>query len=243
LGQSRYICVVQLFYSQHIVDGKILLDETESRHAVSVLRKTQGDILQVIDGKGNRYSAELFDAHKKQAKLEIRETETFPESISKLHLVVAPTKNIDRIEWLLEKSIEIGIASIQFIQCERSERKMVNRERLEKIALAACKQSLTWHFPELHDLVPFKSFIETEREGQLFIAVCEEAEADIRKMKSLDKKVYVMIGPEGDFSPNEYALAKKAGWQGISLGQKRLRTETAALVAVANINLIQSWHD
>lgn len=236
--QSRYICAVQLFYSQQISEGKILFDETESRHAISVLRKQKGDILQVIDGKGSCFEAEILDANKKRALLEIKGQKEYPKAKQSLHLVVAPTKNIDRIEWLLEKSIEIGLTSIHFIQAERSERKNVNMERLEKIALAACKQSLTWHFPELHTIESLKSFLEKPTHGNQFIAVCEEAEILLKTTTRLENEVWVMIGPEGDFSPNEYEMAKAAGWQGISLGDKRLRTETAALLAVAEINFI-----
>jgi len=236
--QSRYICAVQLFYSQQFSEGKILFDEVESRHAISVLRKQKGDILQVIDGKGTCYEAEILDANKKRVLLEIKGQTAYPKAEQSIHLVVAPTKNIDRIEWLLEKSIEIGLASINFIQCERSERKNVNMERLEKIALAACKQSLTWHFPELHGIESIKSFLEKPIQGNRFIAVCEEAEVLLRPTTSIEDEVWIMIGPEGDFSTREYKEAKAAGWKGLSLGGKRLRTETAALLAVAEINFI-----
>jgi len=229
---------VQLFHSQQINEGKILLDETESRHAISVLRKQLGDVLQVIDGKGTCYEAEIIEANKKRALLEIRGQTDYPKSDKALHLVVAPTKNIDRIEWILEKSIEIGLASIHFIQCERSERKNIKMDRLEKIALAACKQSFTWHFPEINAMKPFKNFLDETREGNRFIAVCDGAEILLKTTTPIQNEVWVMIGPEGDFSPGEYAEARAAGWRGISLGEKRLRTETAALLAVAEINFI-----
>ncbi len=229
---------MQLFYSQQISEGKILLDETESRHAISVLRKQKGDVLQVIDGKGGCYDAKITEANKKRALLSIQNQTSYPKSDKQLHLVLAPTKNIDRIEWLLEKAIEIGLSSIHFIQCERSERKQVNLERLEKIALAACKQSLTWHFPEIHAMQNLSSFLSEQASGDRFIAVCEEAEFLLQKTSEIKNEVWVMIGPEGDFSPREYEEARKAGWKGISLGDKRLRTETAALLAVAEINFI-----
>jgi len=164
---------VQLFYSQQISEGKILFDERESRHAISVLRKQLGDILQVIDGKGTCYEAEIIEANKKRALLEIKSQIVYPKPSKSLHLVVAPTKNIDRIEWLLEKSIEIGLASIHFIQCERSERKNINMDRLEKIALAACKQSLTWNFPQLHTMESSKSLFEKPTQANQSSAVCE----------------------------------------------------------------------
>lgn len=229
---------MQLFYSQQISEGKILLDETESRHAISVLRKQNGELLQVIDGRGSCFEAEIIEANKKRVLLEIKGQVDYPKAKQALHLVVAPTKNIDRIEWLLEKSIEIGLASVHFIQCERSERKNVNMERLEKIALAACKQSLTWHFPELEAMQSLKSFLDRPAQGNKFIAVCEEAEFLLKTNSEILDEVWVMIGPEGDFSPREYAEAKAAGWQGVSLGEKRLRTETAALLTVAEINFI-----
>lgn len=233
-----YLCRVQLFYSSRIEGNRLFLNEEETRHAISVLRKSAGDRLQVIDGKGNLFLAEILRATKKETELEIHHTQNFPKPANELHLVVAPTKNMDRMEWLLEKSIEIGLSSLSFIRCEHSERKQVNMERLEKIALAACKQSLTWHFPVLNDIVPFKNCIKNNQPKQGFIAVCNDAETVLGTQTVLKESVHLMIGPEGDFSESEYLEAKKAGWIGLSLGEKRLRTETAALVAVANLNLI-----
>lgn len=219
-------------------DRRIVLNEEETRHAISVLRKVPGDLLQVIDGKGNLFTAEIIRATKRETELEIRQTQNYPKAAKELHLIVAPTKNIDRIEWLLEKSIELGLSSIQFIRCEHSERKQVNMERLEKIALAACKQSLTWHFPPLYDIVPFRDYIENKVTKQCFIAVCKEAQVVLNAHTKLSEQIHLMIGPEGDFTESEYQAAKKAGWIGLSLGEKRLRTETAALAGVAGINLL-----
>ncbi|MHB1278106.1 MAG: RsmE family RNA methyltransferase [Bacteroidia bacterium] len=229
---------MQLFYSSRIEGDRIFLNEEETRHATSVLRKVAGDLLQVIDGKGNLFGARIVKATKRETELEILETKKFSEPEKEIHLVVAPTKNMDRMEWLLEKSIEIGLSSLSFIRCEHSERKQVNMERLEKIALAACKQSLTWHFPELHDMVPFTDYIQRMHPDQGFIAVCKDAEVILNKQTELKERVHLMIGPEGDFSDNEYALARAAGWTGLSFGNKRLRTETAALLGVTNINFL-----
>ncbi len=215
-----------------------MLSEEETRHAISVLRKVPGDHLQVIDGKGNLYGARITKAAKRETELEILETKKFPGPEKEIHLVVAPTKNMDRMEWLLEKSIEIGLSSLSFIRCEHSERKQVNMGRLEKVALAACKQSLTWHFPILNDLVPFKEYLQNVQPKQGFIAVCKDAEVVLNKRTLLEAEVHLMIGPEGDFSESEYMAAKNAGWVGLSLGEKRLRTETAALVGVTNLNFL-----
>lgn len=235
---EAYLCLVQLFYSSRIESKQIFLNEEETRHAISVLRKVPGDIVQVIDGRGNLFKAVIVKATKREVELEILETQNFPKPLRQVHLVVAPTKNMERMEWLLEKSIEIGLSSLSFIRCEHSERKQVNMERLEKIALAACKQSLTWHFPQLNDIIPYKKFLMEVRPNQGFIAVCKDAEIILNKQTKLNDQIHLMIGPEGDFSEDEYMLAKGAGWIGLSLGDKRLRTETAALVGVANINFL-----
>lgn len=229
---------MQLFYSSRIENSRIILNEEETRHAISVLRKVPGDVLHVIDGKGNLFKALINKVNKKETELEIQETKTYPKPEKEIHLVVAPTKNMDRMEWLLEKSIEIGLSSLSFIRCEHSERKQVNMERLEKIALAACKQSLTWHFPELNDIVPFKNYLQSVHPMQGFIAVCKDAESVLNKQTSLKEQVHLMIGPEGDFTEDEYMLAKSAGWIGLSLGNKRLRTETAALAGVVGLNFL-----
>lgn len=235
---GAYLCLVQLFYSSRIEDGRILLNEEETRHAISVLRKVPGDLLQVIDGKGNLYAARIVKVAKRETELEILETKKFPSPEKEIHLVAAPTKNMDRMEWLLEKGIEIGLSSLSFIRCEHSERKQVNMERLDKIALAACKQSLTWHFPVLNDIVPFKEYLKNVQPKQGFIAVCKDAEEVLDKETHLKEAVHLMIGPEGDFSESEYLAAKNAGWVGLSLGEKRLRTETAALVGLTNLNFL-----
>lgn len=235
-----YLWPVQLFYSEHIDGKEILLDADESRHATQVLRKRIGDEVLVMDGKGSLYTTRITEIKKKETRLDVLSKQEFPPSQAKIRLVVAPTKNNDRIEWLLEKSIEIGLAGIQFVRCDRSERKQVNLERLQKIAVAACKQSLSWHFPEIGDIIPFKDYLNQKQQGSCLIGVCENAEIHLKPGIQLEEEVHILIGPEGDFTPEEYELAKKAGWKGISFGEKRLRTETAALLAVANLNFLHS---
>lgn len=192
-----------------------------------------------MDGKGGLYTARIREIKKKETHLDIVESKHFSNTTHPIYLAVAPTKNMDRIEWLLEKSIEIGLSGIQFIRCDRSERKQVNMERLQKIALSACKQSLSWYLPEISDMIPLKDFVATNVEATRLIGVCEGAELNLTPGFSYSGPVHILIGPEGDFTPEEYALAKSAGWKGISFGEKRLRTETAALLAVASLNFLK----
>src|SRR5690606_26524965 len=168
---------MQLFYSQRIEGDTIYLDADETRHAISVLRKREGDTLQVMDGKGHLYEAQLINSGKKETQLQVITKTFYPERPKKLHIAIAPTKNTDRIEWFVEKSIEMGVDQISFLRCARSERKQINTDRIEKIALSAAKQSLSWHLPIIHPMLPFSSFVKENTESEVrWIAVCEGAE-------------------------------------------------------------------
>ncbi len=230
---------MQLFYVPNISSSEIVLDETESKHAVRVLRLSTGDNLQLIDGKGNFYEAEITDANPKKCRLRILKSER--ESGKRnfhLHIAIAPTKNTDRFEWFLEKATEIGIDEITPLITTHSERKTVNPDRLEKILISAMKQSLKACLPKLNELTFFKELVINNKTQNRFVAYCD----DIQKthLKDLVKKgsdILILIGPEGDFTPEEVQFAAENGFEVVSLGTSRLRTETAGIVACSIVNL------
>lgn len=211
------------------------LPESDSQHCVKVLRKSPGDIIDVIDGKGHRFTCRLTEAHPKRAIVEIIDSESIPPFWpNRISIGVAPTKHLDRMEWLTEKLTEIGVNSITPLLCRYSERKEIKSVRLEKIAVSAMKQSLKAECPEVSEMTPFKRFIESTKDyPQKFIAHCDAAYE--RRMLSREytpgKDTVIIIGPEGDFSSEEIEAATAAGFIPVSLGDARLRTETAALTA------------
>lgn len=230
---------MQLFYAPHI-DTDSELPEEEAAHALRVLRLKEGDDIHIIDGKGFFYKATLCGSRPKHCSVIIRERiAQKPLWTFNLHIAVAPTKNIDRMEWLVEKATEIGIDAITFLHCRHSERKEIKINRLEKIAISAMKQSGKARLPQLTGMVPFKEIIRQPFSGRRFIAHCEESQ------KTLLKETYVsgqdallLIGPEGDFSKEEIQLAIENGFEPVSLGESRLRTETAALVGCHSLQLL-----
>jgi len=230
---------MQLFYVPNISGAEVFLDETESKHAVKVLRLSIGDAIQLVDGKGGFYEAEVSDANPKKCRLKITNTQiNFGKKDFHLHLAVAPTKNIDRFEWFLEKATEIGINEITPLLTEHSERKTVKTERLEKILVSAMKQSVKAFLPVINEVTSFNDLITNSTSGNKFIAHCYEGEK--KHLKNEVKKgedILILIGPEGDFSREEVELAKQNGFREISLGTSRLRTETAAVVACHIVNL------
>ncbi|MCA1759298.1 MAG: 16S rRNA (uracil(1498)-N(3))-methyltransferase, partial [Bacteroidales bacterium] len=220
---------MQLFYVPNVAKSEIVLDETESKHAIRVLRLNAGDKVQVVDGAGGFYTAEITEPHPKKCKLSILEShKEFGKRQFKLHIAIAPTKNIDRFEWFLEKATEIGIDEITPLLCEHSERKNIKPDRLEKILVSAMKQSVKAYLPKLNPLVPYNNFIKLNGTSQKFIAHCNVGEKPHLK-NEIEKggNVIILIGPEGDFSPDEVEQAKTNGFREISLGPSRLRTETA----------------
>lgn len=231
---------MQLFYGYKEGD-RVMLSEDESKHAVKVLRKSVGDELNVFDGKGNLYTGRIVDNHPKHCGITIDNVEenwgALPYSF---HLAIAPTKNMDRLEWLVEKAVEIGISRITPLLCEHSERKVLKPARLERILLSATKQSLKGTLPQLDELTAFKEFIQQQNGMPTFIGYCGEGIKSPlhQKMREHGSSVCVMIGPEGDFSPAEFEAALKAGIQGITLGDQRMRTETAGLAAVHTAHLV-----
>jgi 16S rRNA (uracil1498-N3)-methyltransferase len=227
-----------LFYVPDLVSGYILPEE-ESQHAVKVLRLQMGAEITVVDGVGGYYKAKISNPHPKHCTFEI--TESLLEYRKRdfhLHIAIAPTKNIERLEWFIEKATEIGIDEITPLLCRFSERKIIKAERLEKIIVSAAKQSVKAYFPILHPLCTFDELIKTHQSSQKFIAHCYEEDKKLLQneiKKSTD--VLILIGPEGDFSKEEVQKALSVGFIPVSLGNSRLRTETAGVVACHTVNL------
>lgn len=233
---------MNLFYTPDISSNFYSLNEEESRHCQKVLRLHEGDLIQLTDGRGTIYQAQIVNSRGRQVAVEvISSQEKYGIRNYHLHLAVAPTKNIDRFEWFLEKATEIGVDEITPLICEHSERRQLRIDRLEKIITSAVKQSLKAYHPVLHPMADYKNFILQKREGQLFIAHLEESNPVLlQKLYLKGSDATIMIGPEGDFSDTEVASAIKATYQCVSLGNSRLRTETAAVVAchaVAMLNV------
>ena len=198
-----------------------------------VLRYTTGDEILLTDGKGTTYTARITNPHPKHCDFEIISSEKQePHHAFHLHIAIAPTKNIERMEWAIEKCVEIGVDEITPLLCRFSERKQLRTDRLEKIILSAAKQSLTPYLPVLHELTPYDDFIKSQRQGQRFIAHCYNEDKRVLKDEiERGRDVLILIGPEGDFSEKEIADALSMGFIPVSLGDSRLRTETAAVVA------------
>lgn len=231
---------MNLFFQPGIPEGIIYLDAEESRHAVRVLRMTEGDQLDLTDGKGYFYSAKITKADSKKCQFEILEKREVKKRNFQIHIAIAPTKNADRNEWFVEKAVEIGIDEISFIICKNSERKTINMERIEKIAISAMKQSQQAWLPKLNPIIPFKE-ITSGKNDQKFIAYVDATNpVHLQSVAQRDKKYLVLIGPEGDFSKEELDLALQNGFQKVSLGHNRLRTETAGIVTCQILNALNS---
>ena len=231
-----------LFYCPDIEKTQTLSEE-ESGHCVRVLRYTAGDEILITDGKGTTYTAKITNPHPKHCDFEIVSCEKQERHHHfHLHIAIAPTKNIERMEWAIEKCVEIGVDEITPLLCRFSERKQLRTDRLEKIILSAAKQSLTPFLPVLHELTPYEEFISRQKpavSGQRFIAHCYKDEKRFLKDEiERGRDVLVLIGPEGDFSEQEVADALALGFVPVSLGNSRLRTETAAVVACHTAVLI-----
>ena len=231
---------MQLFYSSEINPETefFSFDKEESKHIVRVLRKKENDIIHITNGKGFLFECEIVSALEKKCEVKIMGEEFFNPKDYHLHLAVAPTKMNDRYEWFLEKATEIGIHEITPIICDNSERKEVKTERFEKILLSAMKQSLQYYLPKLNPTISFSDFIKTNKEGQLYIAHCEETDKkELAKEVKSKGKITILIGPEGDFSQKEINLALTNGYIPVSLGNTRLRTETAGVYASAVVSI------
>jgi 16S rRNA (uracil1498-N3)-methyltransferase len=223
---------LNLFYQPRLQEGVTFLDGDEAHHALKVLRLRKGDEIMITDGKGMLANAVVSDDGKFTVTQQHRQERKFD-----VHLFVAPTKNSDRIEWLVEKATEIGVSSITLVDCARSERKKVNHDRVVKTAVSAMKQSQQAWLPEIRPMISFKDAVGV-RLDQNFIAFVDHANPDNLKSLAKPGKSYgLLIGPEGDFTNDEVKLAMTSGWQKVSLGNTRLRTETAALVGCLTLVL------
>lgn len=235
---------MHLFYQPDSSGGlkpnEFHLTEDDSRHAVKTLRLSAGDAIAVTDGRGNRYSAVITQTDPRRCAYRITDTQTTPPRPFSIRICVAPTKNNDRIEWFVEKAVEIGIERISFFFGHHSERRVFKRERLEKIAVAAMKQSLQSYLPQIDEAVSFGELMKTVDDPQRFIAHLPEGEmpANLAHVARPAGQYAVLIGPEGDFSGTEIEQAIAAGFQLVTLGPNRLRTETAALTACQLLNFL-----
>lgn len=229
------------------IETNPVMPEVESGHCVRVLRHQPGDLLEVIDGKGCLFEVRLLDAHPKRAMVEVINRKRIePYWQGKLSLAVAPTKNMDRMEWLIEKSTEVGMDCFVPLLCRYSERKEIKRDRLEKTAISAMKQSLKSCLPEIKEMTPFARFIEDYKDcRQKFIAHCvdEDERSLLSRVYQPGEDAVILIGPEGDFSSEEIRMALDAGFMPVSLGEARLRTETAALTALETFHIVNQLTD
>lgn len=231
---------MNIFYEPNIKQTH-LLNEEESRHAIRVLRLTVGSKIYVVDGNGGFYCCEIKVAHEKKCEVRIlEEQQNYERQDFYIHLIIAPTKNMDRIEWMIEKCVEMGIHEISFIQSRYSERKEIKTIRVEKIAIGAMKQSLKAFLPKINEMISWKAFLQKDiAEDQKMIAHLEEGDRKLIQELATPKGNYaVMIGPEGDFTPEEIQQALAKGFKPVTLGKSRLRTETAGLAACFALNLI-----
>lgn len=216
------------------------LNEEESWHCVKVLRMGAGQPIAIIDGRGTLYEARIAEAHPSRCQVDIERTHpNHGQRSVQVHLAIAPTKNIERLEWCIEKCTEIGIDTITPLLCERSERREVKPERLQRVMVAAVKQSRKAYMPTLAPLTRFELFLTQPHTGGLYIAHCNApTPPPLRQLIAQQRSITVMIGPEGDFSPHEVALAEQHGFGPVSLGPSLLRTETAGVVACHMANLL-----
>ena len=234
---------MQLFYAPDVTLPLYTLNDEESKHCVRVLRLRQGDTLHLTDGRGSLHRCEIVEAHQHHCTVKIVETQSeYGRRPYSLTMAVAPTKNIDRYEWFLEKATEVGVDRIVPIECDHSERRTIKHEREERVITSAVKQSIKAYHPTLDEMTDVKKLISAPFDGRKFIAHCDSSFEKRDYLPSIIKKsenILILIGPEGDFSPEEIKFALENGFEAISLGNQRLRTETAAVAAtvmVATIN-------
>ena len=228
------------FFQPNIKQGELFLDDIDSKHCVRVLRKRIGDEIIVLDGNGGVHTCVINDDTILKCEFEIIKSEYFEKPDYFIHIAIAPTKNKERIEWFVEKATEIGVDEITFLNTERSERNSIKVERIIKKSASAFKQSDGLFFPKINTLIPFEDFLFGRDKEQLnYIAFADQSKDHIYlKDAPKNKKYCVLIGPEGDFTEDEYSMALARGCESISLGNKKLRTETAGLIACHTLNLI-----
>jgi 16S rRNA (uracil1498-N3)-methyltransferase len=234
---------MQVFYIPEISGDLVTLSKEESNHCIRVLRLSISDTVYLIDGKGGIYTARIIEPDPQACKVEITEFAPGNSSRPKLHLAIAPPKPSDRFEWFLEKAVELGVGEITPILCQRSERKEIKPERLEKIIIASMKQAIVARKPLLNPMIAFPKFMKAvlKTNKNRFIAWCDEStKTPLQEALIKESDAILLIGPEGDFTPEEIQLAKDSGFKAVSLGPRRLRTETAALAGCMIFNLLNS---
>jgi 16S rRNA (uracil1498-N3)-methyltransferase len=222
---------MRLFYDSTISkeDTDFTLNEEESGHACKVLRLKGGDKIAIVNGKGDYFTTEITEPHARKCQVKILSCTSEEPSEKNIHIAIAPTKNMDRIEWFVEKATELGITEITLLLCKNNERKVIKTDRLEKILVAAMKQSKRLYLPVLNELTPVNNFVQSHPNG--LIAHCYEDEKGTISNLFKSNNCAILIGPEGDFTLEEVEFANKNGYRAIDLGKNRLRTETAGLYA------------
>lgn len=230
-----------IFYQKELLEGENQLSEEESKHCAQVLRHQKGDEIWIFDGNGGKHRAVLTLVSKKSCSFEVLSSQITPSKKFYIHLAIAPTKNADRMEWLIEKLSEIGVDKVTFIQTQHSERKKLRLDRLEKKAISAMKQSGNPFLIQLSELTSLDQLLASETSDIKLIAHVDDSYEYITSKVKPDRSVSILIGPEGDFSRDEVIKAKNAGFETVSLGQNTLRTETAGFVACCMINAINAY--
>jgi 16S rRNA (uracil1498-N3)-methyltransferase len=232
---------LNLFYQPLIPEGIYYLDAVESRHCTKVLRKKNGDRIQITDGKGHLYHATISNGDAHQCTFNVQEKIAASPRDYHIHIAISPIKNTDRLEWFVEKAVELGVDEITLIECDHTEKAHVKSERLVKLAISAMKQSLKWTLPTIAGPVNVSGFITNSTAPSRFIAHVDPANpVHLIHIAPPHSRYLILIGPEGDFSAEELALALKNGFQAVSLGTSRLRTETAGLAACHILNLVNT---
>lgn len=232
---------MQLFYFKNITpDATTLqLDKEQARHMTKALRKKVGDIVDITDGVGNLYKGTISLVTSSKCDIDIAFAKAYPQQSPKLHIAIAPTKMNERMEWFLEKATEMGIATITPLLCDHSERKNIKIERFEKILISAMQQSNQFYLPQINELTPYSDYLKKEVIGVKCIAHCEESKKTLlNQVIHKEQDLTIIIGPEGDLSTREIEAALAAGFLPVSLGNKRLRTETAGVYTAAVFNSI-----
>tara|TARA_Y100000590_G_C15518732_1_gene938465 strand:- start:150 stop:869 length:720 start_codon:yes stop_codon:yes gene_type:complete len=239
---------MELFYSNTINKNIITLDSIESNHCLKVLRKSIGDLVNIVDGKGTLFKGVIISSTKKICKVDIKETfKDYDKKDYYIHIGISPLKNHQRIEWFIEKSVEIGIDEISFINCSRTIRKKINITRLYKTAISAMKQTLKAKLPKINQTLKINDFIKNNFDDNKFICHLEKDISktifDYKKEFKLNKSTCILIGPEGDFTMDEIKISKNNKFSFLSLGDSRLRTETAGIVACHLINIMNNSYE
>ena len=237
---------MELFFSNIINNNIIVLDAFESKHCIRVLRKKIGDMINVVDGKGNLYKSEIISVSNKDCHVKVKEIlKDYAKRDYYIHIGISPLKNHDRIEWFIEKSVEIGVDEISFIGCDRTLQKSIKLDRFHRIAITAMKQTLKAKIPQINNIQNFKTFIQKCNDNNRFICHLEKGNKnDLFSFKNnivKNKSSCILIGPEGDFTLDEIMISEKYKFYPITLGDSRLRTETAGVVACHLINIINNY--